>query len=314
MDVVCFGSIVIDHRRRTDASGASPDPLRIVDRAVDLRIGGVPILARALKAMGFEVGLMGCVGRDIAGYGLKAYLAERVGLNVAAVRHVDAPTSSSFIRLAAEQRYIEHTPGASAELTFQEGDAAFIHQYRPALLAVGYAGLLPKLDADGGQGMADLLRAVRRMGVLAALDTHTAPPYAMLEKPVGQADVFICNDEESQGITGLDSATPAERLSWLWSRYPASDGVARRVLGIAMPDGVQLAYGAQGTFTNVWVPNPHFEAFTPTDLTGAGDYFRAGVYGYLVSHRQAFAQADLDLVQLGRAGHDTACEWLRRTC
>ena len=314
MDVVCFGSIVIDHRRKTDLSGASPDPLRIVDRAVDLRIGGVPILARALKALGLEVGLMGCVGRDIAGYGLKAYLAEHVGLDVACVRHVDAPTSSSFIRLAAEQRYIEHTPGASAELTFQEGDAAFIEEHRPALLAIGYAGLLPKLDADGGHGMAALLQSIRRMGVLTALDTHTVPPYAMLEKAVGQADVFICNDEESQGITGLGTGAPAERLSCIWSRYPASDGVARRLLGIAMPDGVQFAYGTQEAFSNQWVPNPHFEAFVPTDLTGAGDYFRAGVYGYLVSHREAFAQAGLDLAQLGRAGHDTACEWLCRAC
>ena len=82
MDVICFGSIVVDHRRSAETSGTAAEPLRIVASAVDLHVGGVPILATTLRRMGFDVALMGCVGHDIAGYGLKLYLENEIGLNV----------------------------------------------------------------------------------------------------------------------------------------------------------------------------------------------------------------------------------------
>lgn len=309
MDAVCFGSIVVDHRRPAEA-GSDAAPLRIVDRAVDLRVGGIPIVAAALRRMGFDVALMGCVGRDIAGLGLKAYLADEAGLNVEAVRTIDAPTSSSFIRLTADQRYIDHTPGASAELLAGEPELSFVAAHKPALMAIGYSGLLPRMDADGGRAMAEWISAVREQGTIVALDTHTVPPYAMLDRPVPVADIFICNREEGAGITALAGADPDETVSAMWSRFPAADPRGHRLLGVALPEGVQLAYGRGDSFAGEWVPNRRYGTFAPKDLTGAGDAFRAGLYAEVIRQREQFAAGRLDLARAGHAGHEAACEYL----
>lgn len=311
MDAICFGSITVDHRRPASAEGAV-EPLRIVEKAVDLYVGGIPILAMALKRMGLDVALMGCVGRDIAGYGLRAYLADEAGLNVDAVRTVDGPTSSSFIRLTGDQRYVDHTPGASAELLPGDSEIAFVAKHRPALMAIGYSGLLRKMDADGGRAMAEWMVAVQEQGAVVALDTHTVPPYAVLEKPVPVADIFICNKEEGAGITGLSAGRPDEILSAMWSRFRAADASRYRLLGLAMPEGAQLAYGRHGTFANEWVANRNHGTFTPTDLTGAGDNFRAGVYAEVMNQRPGFFAGRLDLSRAGQAGHKTACQYLKR--
>ncbi len=310
MDAICFGSIIVDYRRQGDESGQAAEPLRIVDRAVDLHVGGIPILAVALKGMGFDVGLMGCVGRDIAGHGLRSYLAEEVGLNVDAVRTVDAPTSSSFIRLTPEQRYVDHTPGASAGLGGGQEELAFVVEHAPALVAIGYSGLLARLDADGGAQMARWIAAIQSAGVLAAMDTHTVPPYAMLARPVPLADVFLCNQEEGQGITALVGAPVEEVVAALWSKFPPARPERYRLLGVAMPEGVQLAYGRGSEFAARWVANPHFGTFTPADLTGAGDCFRAGLYAEIIRAPADFAAGRLDLDRAGLAGHDAACEFL----
>lgn len=310
MDAICFGSIIVDHRQPASAEGAA-QPLRIVEKAVGLYVGGIPILAMALKRMGFEVAVMGCVGRDIAGYGLRAYLADEAGLNVDAVRIVDAPTSSSFIRLSADQRYVDHTPGASAELLPGTAELAFVARHKPALMAIGYSGLLAKMDADGGRAMAEWIVAIREQGAIVALDTHTVPPYAMLAKPLPVADIFICNKEEGAGITRLGAGRSEEILSTMWSRFRAADPSRYRLLGVAMPEGAQLAYGRHETFTSEWVPNRDYGAFAPADLTGAGDNFRAGVYAEVMNQRLGFFAGRLDLSRAGQAGHKAACRYLK---
>jgi sugar/nucleoside kinase (ribokinase family) len=311
MDAIGFGCIVVDHRRAAGAARTGDAPLRIVGKAVDLHVGGIPILAAALQRMGFDVALMGCVGRDIAGYGLRAYLAEEAGLNVEAVRTIDAPTSSSFIRLTQEQRYVDHTPGASAELLPGDSEMAFVARHKPALLAIGYAGLLRRMDADGGRAMAEWIAAVQEHGTIVALDTHTVPPYAMLQKPVPAADIFICNKEEGAGITGLRAGSPDEIVWAMWSQFRAADPSRYRLLGLAMPEGAQLAYGRHETLANEWIPNHDYGTFTPTDLTGAGDNFRAGVYAEVITQRVGFFAGRLDLSRAGQAGHKAACRYLQ---
>jgi len=312
MDALCFGSIIVDHRRRAEAPEGEA-PLRIVERAVDLSAGGVPILAAGMRELGLDVGVMGCVGRDIAGYGLKAYLAGEAGVDVDGLRMVDVPTSSSFIRLTAEQRWVDHTPGASAELDPGEAELAFVADRGPALMAIGYAGLLPHLDADGGAGMARWIRAVRGLGTIIALDTHTVPPYAMLARPAPVADVFLCNREEAVGIAGLSAGTPEQLLAGIWRKYPHADPARPRLMGVSMPEGCQLALGRGESFASRWTANPHYGTFAPADLTGAGDRFRAGLYAEVIRARDAFAAGSLDLDRAALAGHDAACAYLRRT-
>lgn len=263
MDVLCYGSIMVDFRRLEHTSDRPGEPLRFVDKAVDLHVGGIPILAMAAKRMGFDVGLMGCVGRDLAGYGLKAYLA-------------------------------------------------FVAKHKPKLLAIGYSGLLPKLDANGGEKMAEWIKVVQATGALVALDTHTVSPYTMLEKPVQVCDIFICNEEESQGISGLRNDSHEAVLAAIWSQFPPINQSRYRLLGLAVPEGVQLAYGQGDSFINHWISNPYYGTFTPSDLTGAGDYFRAGVYCEVTKQLPGFLNGRLNLTSAGQAGHQIACRYLQK--
>jgi len=304
--------MVVDHRRKDDAEKPGEDPLHVVEKAVDLRVGGVAILAIAVQKMGLDAGIMGCVGNDIAGYGLKNYLAIEAQLNVDAVRIINAETSTSFIRLTPTERYIEHSPGASVGLSPGEPELAFIQEHNPKLTAIGYAGLLPKLDAGHGRGMARWIKAAQSAGSLVALDTHTVSPYTMLERSVPLADIFVCNKEEARGITNISSADASEIVSAMWSKFRAIDPRHFRLMGAAFADGAQLAYGYGQSYRNTWVANPHYGTFEPGDLTGAGDYFRAGLYAEVIEHIREFVKGSLDIAKAGLKGHSVAATNLRR--
>lgn len=306
MDILCFGVIIIDHRRQLESRDTSLCELKIIEKAVDLYLGGISIVATALHQMGFETGLMGNVGCDVAGYGIKQYLAAEYGINVDAIRNINTQTSSSFIQLTSTNRFIEHTPGASAELLPTEVELSFISEHKPKLMAIGYSGLLPKLDENDGQRMAEWVSKVQGLGIITALDTHTVPPYQMLKKPVCVTDIFICNREESEGITGLTNSSPEEVVSKIWDMFPVVNGCRYRLFGVAYPEGLQLVYGDRETFTSKWITNCFYGTFVPKDLTGAGDYLRAGIYAYIIKNQKDFFCGRLNVEQAGKYGIYTA--------
>jgi sugar/nucleoside kinase (ribokinase family) len=311
MDILAFGIIVVDYRRARELSFANAEPLRLVEQGLELQVGGIPIVALTMQRMGFEVGLMGRVGRDLAGYGLKGFLEREAGIECEAVQAVAAPTSSSCILLSPTQRFIEHCPGASAVWRPGAAELDYTRRRRPKLMAIGYAGLLPQLDADEGREMAAWIEAVRALGTLVALDTHTMPAYAVLNKPVPLTDIFICNREEALGITGLPGADAAELLSNIWDRYPPRTSADFRLLGVAYPEGAQLAYGRGGEFESGWIASPAYGSFMPADLTGAGDYFRSGVYAAAATNPTAFRTGAFDFRQAGQLGHQVAAACLQ---
>ena len=112
-------------------------------------------------------------------------------------------------------------------------------------------------------------------------------------------------------MPGLSAGRPDEVLSTMWSRFRAADPSRHRLLGLAMPEGAQLAYGRHETFANEWIPNRDYGAFAPADLTGAGDNFRAGVYAEVMNQRLGFFAGRLDLSRAGQGGHKAACRYLK---
>ena len=58
-------------------------------------------------------------------------------------------------------------------------------------------------------------------------------------------------------------------------------------------------------------PKPEFGAFEPEDLTGAGDYFRAGLYAAVVKNTASFKDGSFDFRQGGLEGHRVASRCLR---
>ena len=196
LDCICFGSIILDCRKKLKNQDTTSNPLKLTDDPINFRIGGISILAITLKCMGFSVAVAGQVGRDIIGYGIKTCLREKYEINTEGIRFTHYPTSYSIINLTDKERYIQHNIGANAFLGADREVISFIKKNNPVLIAIGYSGLLPELDSDNGTKMAELITELKSEEIKTALDTHTMNKnYSMLDKPLRDADVFFCNEE-----------------------------------------------------------------------------------------------------------------------
>ncbi len=306
LDCICFGSIILDYRKRLTSQKEKIDnqPLELVYDKLDFTIGGISILAIVLSRMGFKVAVAGQAGKDIPGYGIKTFLENNHGVNTEAVRLIDEPTSHSIINLTSTERYIKHNIGANMTLDWDDATMAFIRKTKPALLTVGYAGLLPEMDRDNGEKIADLFASVKKSGVKTALDTHTMnDDYSMLVKPLRRTDIFFCNATEGKQISGRNN--PREMLMAIIESFPADDADKYRIMGITLPDGVYIAYGNINGYNSGFVPSPwHTEK--PHDLTGAGDAFRAGFYAYLIKNMSSFDNGTFTWQDAGMLGNLTA--------
>ena len=303
-ECICFGSIILDYRRRVEKSpGREKRSLQLVRGTGSFKIGGISILSIALKRMGCSIAVVGLVGRDIPGYGIKAYLKEKYEINTEAIRFIDYSTSHSFIKLTDDERYIQHDIGANRFLKPDVSNISFIRKRKPALVAIGYSGLLPLLDRDKGAAMAEFIAALKSDGIKTALDTHTlSKNYSALVKPLKIADIFFCNAEEGRHISGENK--PENMLNHIVDRFGKDDD-SFRVAGITLPNGVYIAYGKKDRFHAGFVES-RWHTNQPRDLTGAGDAFRAGFYMYLMNNMKSFDVGNFDWQKAGRLGNYTA--------
>ena len=295
VDVLCVGSMIVDERfRESVEKEAARPPLRLVAAAPRFVPGGMTIVARAMTSLGLKIGVIGRIGEDIPGWGLRALL-EGEGVNTQGLIRSAEPTGFSRIALSEEQRWIEHCIGANAKLCIDDIVAAPpLGDSGATLCAIGYAGLLPALDADGGQGMVELMRAARQDGMLTALDLHTmeGDSYPFLEKSLPEADIFLCNAEEAAGIAGTSSENALESI---WNRLTTGTGGRSRLAGITLAEAPLVRYGTKHQYHTEQIVNPWFGTFEPKDLTGAGDCFRAGLYAEVLFEGESFRRGQLDL-------------------
>lgn len=304
LDCVCFGSIVLDYRRRLTRDQNISSSLQLTNEPINLRIGGISILAIALKRMGFNTAVVGQVGKDIIGYGIKTYLREKYEINTEEIRLTAYSTSHSIINLTDEERYIEHNIGASAFLEADERIMLFINKTKPTLVTIGYSGLLPKMDCNNGAKMAKFIDVLKSKGIKTALDTHTMDKdYSMLKEPLRNIDIFFCNTEEAKNISKEE--TPENMLTHIVSSYLKDNAAKYRVLGITLPNGVYIAYGKNGVWDKGFIESPWYTD-RPQDLTGAGDAFRAGFYAYLIRNIQSFDEGTFEWQRAGMLGNFTA--------
>lgn len=304
LDCICFGSIIADYRSRSASRRKETMPLRLLDeKSGRFQIGGIPILAVVMGRMGFKVGLAGMVGRDIIGYGIKRYIDAECGIDTGGIQAINGATSYSLITLTRRERFIRHYAGANAFLTANKNVITYIENKRPVLTAIGYSGLLPRMDDNHGEKMAEFIKTLDGMGILAALDTHTMKnDYAMLDKPLKRADVFFCNEREAENISCRKGTEEmADNLARL--HFSAADKY--RFLGITLPSGVYLIYGRGNNRQGGFVKSRWYTA-NPVDLTGAGDAFRAGIYGYIIKNKKAFDTGVFDWRKAGMLGNFTA--------
>lgn len=305
IDCVCLGLVVVDERQKvTKRKESTPrQPLRIVEEPPYFSPGGMSIVAIILQKMGLNTSLIGNIGRDIPGYGLKYFLTERYGINTAFLKNTEHRTSFSYIQLSSKDRYVEHFPGASKYFDVGEEELTYIHRESPPLVAIGYAGLLPELDKKNGAGMLKLIKAIRRMGLKVALDTHTLKDYCMLERPLKYVDIFICNEEEGKLITGEEKRTKIAECLW---QKTASNDSDYKIVGLTLREGVYLNYGMKNKVEGDFIKSWWYGKVKPVDFTGAGDAFRAGLYAYLIKNLNKFDNGNFNYKIAGQLGNLTA--------
>jgi ribokinase len=214
--------------------------------------------ATALRRLGGEVAIVGCVGVDDFGEAFLDFF-RREGIETAFVhREEAAPTGVAFpMVLPGGGNAIVAAPGASMLLPVA-AVAAAAARIRQA------TALLLQLEVPPAAAAA-AMAAAREAGVPVFL--NPAPFVAEAPRLVGGADVLIPNEMEAKALTGTAIGTPADALR-------AADRL--RSLG---PEVVVVTLGERGAALSA----PGVRRYRPAyevaalDSTGAGDAFCAGL-------------------------------------
>jgi ribokinase len=214
--------------------------------------------ATALRRLGGEVAIVGCVGDDDFGEAFLDFFRLE-GIETGFVhRDPSAPTGMAFpMVLPGGGNAIVAAPSASMRLpeAAVAGAAARIRQA---------AALLVQLEVPAG-AVAAAMAVAREAGVPIFL--NPAPAVDAAAGLAAGADVLIPNEREAEALTGAPIRTPEEALR-------AADRL--RALG---PQAAVVTLGEQGAALSA----PGIRLVTPAwqvealDSTGAGDAFCAGL-------------------------------------
>ena len=305
IDCLCIGSIIADYVLPDNAvQYEGKSPISIAGEGVRVRAGGIAIVAMGLSRLGLRTALAGMAGNDVAGHGLKNFLKVEFGIETEGIQLCGVPTSSSLVFPTRRERYIRHYIGANAGLDDIAGILAIARRLRPKLASIGYAGLLPRLDARGGAGMADLLKNLRALKVKCCVDAHTLRRgLKVVGHLLPHADIFFCNMDEGRQISA--EKEPFRVLDGLLRKAGTAAEDRPRLMGITTAQGVYMAYMAGRGIQKDFVRSLWHTA-KPVDLTGAGDAFRAGVHAHVLAHLREFEQGVFPWRSAGMLGNLTA--------
>jgi sugar/nucleoside kinase (ribokinase family) len=260
VDCLSVGILVADHLcdpiDRMPAAGEI-----ILCPRLPLAIGGCASnVAVDLARLGFDVGVVGCVGQDYFGRFVIDTLAA-AGVEVADIRQLaDAETSGTLIINVRDQdRRFIHAAGANARLNV---DAIPLERVRSAkILYIGGYFLMPALE---GPPLAQLFRQARSFGVKTVLDVvmpSRPDAWSGLKAVLAETDIFLPNEEEAAALSG--SSDPCEQ-----ARFFAAAGAGT----------VVITRGGEGSVLVSGKTQLRADAFATEYRggTGAGDAFDAG--------------------------------------
>jgi sugar/nucleoside kinase (ribokinase family) len=267
IDCLSAGILVADHLCAPIDHLPKAGELVLSD-ALPLTIGGCASnTAMNLARVGLGVGVIGCVGRDPFGRFVVETLAAQ-GIDTSGIQELaDVPTSGTLIvNVRGEDRRFIHTVGANGAFRASDVPPALVERAR-AFYVGGYL-LMSALDPEE---LAALFARARRHGVKTFLDVVLPGPqdhWGRLAPVLRQTDVFHCNRDEAEAITGQsDPVRQAERFR------SAGAGTVVITLGhegtILLAEGLRLRAAAY--------PMPFVGG------TGAGDAFDAGFIAGLLA-------------------------------
>jgi ribokinase len=218
---------------------------QLVDEAVLVLGGSGAIVASGAARLGLRVAMAGCVGDDALG---RAMLEALEGVDVSAVRRVDAPTGISVGLARPGDRAMLTALGALAELRAEDVPEALLASARWVHVASPF--LQPALDVQAVAG---------RAAGTTSLDPGWDPREAW-DVAWPAFDVLLPNAQEARRLAGeKDVDAAARRL--------AAEGPTV-VVKLGAEGATAVAAGAV-----LRAAAPHVE---PVDATGAGDSFDAG--------------------------------------
>lgn len=248
MDLLCVGDVMLDVRVEAGALARGGD----VHGRVIVQPGGSAANAAVWAAWaGARAGLVGRVGRDVAGRVLGEALAER-GVETHLAVDPEAPTGTMLVVLEAGERSMVADRGANARLRPEdlperiEAGAVLVSGYvllqedsRPAALAA-----LDRADATYVAVDAASWPLVEAYGVERFL------------RDTARADVLLANELEARTLTGCEGEAAARALG---ERY--------RIAAVKLGDRGAVVC-ADGELSS----RPA-EPVVERDPTGAGDAF-----------------------------------------
>ena len=253
---------------------------RLVD-TMSLAIGGsAAITAVAAARLGLRVALVAAVGDDPAGDLMLALLRrEGVDVGAVAIRPGQATGMTAVLSRSAD-RAILTALGAIGTLAAADIPADLLGRARHLHVSSYFL-----LKSALGPGLAALMATAREQGLRTSLDTNDDPAGLWggeaLRAVIAQADVFLPNQAEALAIAGApDLSAAASLLNQAGGAVVIKLG-ARGALCVAArcpPDLRDPGSGlAAAEPVRVWLP-----PMVPTDTTGAGDCFNAGLIAGLL--------------------------------
>jgi sugar/nucleoside kinase (ribokinase family) len=252
-----------------DVTPAFGQQEKLVD-TISLVVGGsAAITAVAAARLGLGVALVATIGADPAGSFMLDQLT-RAGVDVGAVVIRDqAPTGMTVALSRGGDRAILTALGAMTSLTAADVPRALLRRARHVHVSSYFL-----LEDSLGPGLAGLLAAARDAGATTSLDTNWDPSGRWgderLSATLAQVDVLLPNEAEALRLSGTDSLDAAAS-----TLTAARAGTGPRLVVKLGERGVLCVDG----------PARHrvsLPPVTPTDTTGAGDCFNAGLIAGLL--------------------------------
>ena len=268
--VVVLGTVNIDHFtyvERIPDVGES-----IGDASYHRDYGGKGLnISTALRRLGLQVSLIGCVGRDIYGREILDFL-KREDIDISNIKIVDADTGAAFIIVQRDGRKaIISVPGANYFIDSSDIDRILssIERYNMlvATLGTNIEAVRKAFDVSKKRNITTLLvpsplRKVSR---------------ELLEDIVMLSDIIVLNEIEFKKIfVDISKISSNEDLK---RSINENDVLKTRTIVITRSEFGAVIYDKGNLYE---IPSYRNNKLSIIDTTGAGDAFTAGlIFGYL---------------------------------
>ena len=260
-DIGCAGILVSDTFCSPMKHIPEPGVLAKIDSITTSAGGCAANAAIDLARLGFDVDIVGCLGKDPAASALLSCLKDsNVGCTQLTYTQ-DYPTSRTVVLLVEGQdrRYI-HTIGANNAFT-----VVHIKRQWLAELKVFYLGGLLALPAVKTQELLDVLKFCREKGVVTVVDVVVPQGkcnFDQIKPLLPFIDYFLPNDDEARELTGWQDVLEQLRTF-----------LAHGANTVIITQGCEGAVAARGN--QLWRCGIY--KVDSIDPSGSGDAFDAGL-------------------------------------